>query len=552
VAKDLDVDLESSTTPEEEARRTSTRATGGRQRFVTGATQAVAAAQTAGGDIHTTSSAEYIVTEIEHHKRGALLVLAVLVVAIAGLAFYFARSGKAAINSVAVLPFVNVTEDPNAEYLSDGISESLINSLSQLPQLKVIARSSTFKYKGKEFDPEGVAKALGVQAIVTGRITQRGADLQISVELVNALDKTQMWGEQYNRRATDLQAVQAEVARTISEKLRLRLTGAQEQRITKRATENPQAYELYLTGLFYQRKGGIENTRKSLDYFNQAVALDPNFALAFARMTPNYLNLVRFSALDPKEALPKAKAAALKALELDETLADAHNGLANVRRYEWDWSGAENEYKRAIELDPNHAAAHSSYAAHLLNFGRLTEALAENKRAEELDPLTIGLKVIEAGVSLYARRYDEAIPALENVIKLQPNGSNAHLFLGFAYEAKGMYADAINEYQRTISIDGETTSYLIYLGHAYAMSGKRDEALAILNKLKATKEYVSPADLAILYAALGDKEAAFQSLERAYSAHDLQMQYLKVLPHYDPLRSDPRFADLMRRVGLTP
>jgi serine/threonine protein kinase/TolB-like protein/Flp pilus assembly protein TadD len=548
---EMEADLERGTTPEEEARRTSTRATGGSRPVVTGATQAVAAAQTAGGDIHTTSSAEYIVTEIEHHKRGALLVLAVLVVAIAGFAFYFARSGKAAINSVAVLPFVNVTEDPNTEYLSDGISESLINNLSQLPQLKVIARSSTFMYKGKEFDPEGVAKALGVQAIVTGRITQHGADLQISVELVNALDKTQMWGEQYNRRATDLQAVQAEVSRTISKMLRLRLTGAQEQRITKRATENPQAYQLYLTGLFYQGKGDIENVKKSLDYYNQAVALDPNFALAFARMTKTYLNLVLFSALDPKEALAKAKAAALKALELDETLADAHDALAGVRRYEWDWSGAESEYKRAFELDPNNAGAHFNYVVYLMNMGRLTEALAEIRRAEELDPLT-SLKGIEAAVSLYARRYDEAIPAFQNVIKLQPDGSQAHLFLGYAYEAKGMYAEAINEYQRTISLAGETTSYLIYLGHAYAMSGKRDDALAILNKLKTTKEHVSPAELAILYAGLGDKEVAFQSLERAYSAHDPQMQYLKVLPHYDPLRSDPRFTDLMRRVGLTP
>src|SRR2546423_4082411 len=343
---ELEAELERSTTPEEEARAASARAaTGGSRPSVTGATQAVAA-QTAGGDIHTTSSAEYIATEIKRHKRVALLVLSVLVAAIAGLAyFYFVRGGKVAINSVAVLPFVNVTKDPDAEYLSDGISESLINNLSQLPQLKVIARSSAFKYKGKEVDPEEVAKALGVQAIVMGRVVQRGDDLQISVELVNALDKTQMWGEQYNRRAADLQAVQAEIARTISEKLRLRLTGAQEQQLTKRATANPQAYQLYLTGLFYQRKGNnIENAKKALDYYNQAVALDPNFALAFASMTQNYLNLARTGAVDPKEALAKGEEAARKALELDEMLADAHNGLALIKHFTWDWSGAESEY----------------------------------------------------------------------------------------------------------------------------------------------------------------------------------------------------------------
>src|SRR5256714_4081778 len=259
---ELEAELERSTTPEEEARAASARAaTGGSRPSVTGATQAVAA-QTAGGDIHTTSSAEYIATEIKRHKRVALLVLSVLVAAIAGLAyFYFVRGGKVAINSVAVLPFVNVTKDPDAEYLSDGISESLINNLSQLPQLKVIARSSAFKYKGKEVDPEEVAKALGVQAIVMGRVVQRGDDLQISVELVNARNKTQMWGEQYNRKAADLQAVQAEIARTIAEKLRVRLTGAQEQQVTKHATENPEAYQLFLNGEFFHRKGRVEDER---------------------------------------------------------------------------------------------------------------------------------------------------------------------------------------------------------------------------------------------------------------------------------------------------
>jgi TolB-like protein/Flp pilus assembly protein TadD/predicted Ser/Thr protein kinase len=548
---ELEAELERSTTPEEEARRVSMRAaTGGSRPPVAGATRAVAA-QTVGGDVHATSSAEYITAGIRRHKRGAALVLATLLLAITGLAyFYSVRGGRAAINSVAVMPFVNETADPDAEYLSDGISESLINNLSQLPQLKVIARSSTFKYKGKEVDPEEVAKALGVQAIVTGRVVERGDELQISVELVNALDKTQMWGEQYNRRATDLQAVQAEMARAISEKLRLRLTGGQEQQLTKRATANPQAYQLYLTGVFYGRKRNIEGTRKALDYFNQAVALDPNFALAFAGMPTNYANLALFSVLAPKEALAKGEAAAQKALELDETPAEAHNGLARIKEFEWDWSGAEREYKRAIELNPNLAAAHRYYAGYLASMGRITEALDEDKREGELDPLSV--KENEAEVLFLMRRYDEAIQALQDSIKSQPDYAYAHLLLGFAYEAKGMYAEAVNEYQKVISIDGETTSTLCYLGYSYAMWGKRDEALAILNKLKMTKEYVSPAELATLYVGLGDKEAAFQSLERAYSEHDLNMQYLKNETHYDPLRSDPHFTDLMRRVGLSP
>jgi eukaryotic-like serine/threonine-protein kinase len=552
---EVEAELERSGIPEDEAQRAATllaMSSRGSRPAVTGATQAAAAAQTTGaGDIHTTSSAEYIVTEIKRHKRGTLLALATLVVAIIGLAafFYFARSDQAAINSVAILPFVNVSNDPNTEYLSDGISESLINNLSQLPQLKVIARNSTFRYKGKEVDPQEVAKALGVEAIVMGRIILRGDNLQISVELMKASDKTQMWGEQYNRRAADLQAVQAEIARTISEKLRLKLTGAQEQQLAKRPTENPQAYQLYLNGVFYARKGNIEDHKKALDYYNQAVALDPNFALAYASMVPSYTNLST-SGLDPKELLAKEKAAAQKALELDETLAEAHAGLALIKRDEWDWAGAENEYKRAIELNPNYAGAHGNYAFYLSIMGWTTEALAEIKRAQELDPLRINIKRQEAIILIFARRYDEANQASQNVVKMQPDDGSSHGYLGHTYVAKGMYAEAIAEYKKEISIDGEMPSTLCYLGYAYAISGKHHEALDILNKLKTTKEHVSPAELAILYVGLGDTEAAFQSLERAYSAHDLQLQYLKVDSHYDSLRSDPRFADLMRRVGL--
>ncbi|MCA1556239.1 MAG: protein kinase, partial [Acidobacteria bacterium] len=419
--------------------------------------------QAAGGDIHTTSSAEYIVEGVKRHKRGAALALAALVLAIVGVAyFYFVRSAKVSINSVAVMPFVNESRDPNAEYLSDGISESLINNLSQLPQLKVIARSSSFKYKGKEIDPEEVAKTLGVGAIVTGRVIQRGDELQISVELVNALDKTQMWGEQYNRRATDLQAVQAEIARTMTEKLRLRLTGTQEQQLAKQATQNPQAYQLYLNGLFYFRKGNFENYKKALDYYTQAVALDPKFALAYANMTPAYTNLTE-SGADPTELLAKGRAAAQKALELDDSLAGAHSSLAIIKLYEWDWSGAENEHKRAIELIPNLAGEHGNYALYLSLMGWTAEALAENKRAQELDPLRISLKSGKAIILYFGQQYDEAIQVFQNVIKLQPDYAAAHLILGDTYAAKGQYAKAIAEYQKYISLNGETTSTLCYL-----------------------------------------------------------------------------------------
>jgi TolB-like protein/Flp pilus assembly protein TadD len=464
--------------------------------------------------------------------------------------FYFAKSGQAAIDSVAVMPLTNMTNDPDTEYLSDGISGSLINSLSQLPQLKVIAQSSTFKYKGKEIDAQEVANELGVQAIVTGRIVRLGDTLQISVELVNARNGAQMWGEQYNRKAADLQAVQGEIARTIVEKLRLKLTGAQEQQVTKHATENPEAYQLFLNGEFLRRKGRIEDDRKALDSYNRAIALDPNFALAYVGVAEEYDNLAGASLSDPKDALAKAKAAVHKALELDETLAQAHTMLGVIKLEEWDWSGAESEFKRALDLNPNLARAHGMYGSYLTVMGRPTEALAQIKLAQELDPLNMQAKSGE-GLALYdAHRFDEAIGQLQHVIELQQDFSFAHYFLGASYAMKGMYPEAIAEYQKFSSIEGEKTENQIYLGYSYAMSGQREKALAILKKMKTTTDYVSPAELAILYTGLGDKEGAFQELERAYAAHDLQLQYLKVEPHYDSLRSDPRFTDLMRRVGL--
>lgn len=500
----------------------------------------------------TSSSAEYVPRAIAQHKRAAALLLVTLLLAIAGAAyfFYFAKNGKAAIDSVAVLPFTNTGNDPNTEYLSDGISGSLINSLSQLPQLKVIAQSSTFKYKGKEIDLQEVANALGVQAIVTGRIVRLGDNLQISIELVNARNRTQMWGEQYNRKAADLQAVQGEIARTISEKLRVRLTGAQEQQLTKPATQNPEAYQLYLNGELYGRKGRTEDERKALDYYNQAIALDPNFALAYVGVADKYLYFGDTGALDPKGTLAKAKAAAEKALELDDTLPQAHTMMGVIKLDEWDWAGAESEFKRALDLNPNLARAHGTYSGYLTLMGRHTEALAQIKLAQELDPLNMHAKSAEGQALYNAHRFNEAIRQLQHVIELQQDFSFAHYFLGVSYAMKGMYPEAIVEYQKFSSLEGETTSEQIYLGYTYAMSGQREKALAILNNLKTTKEYVSPAELAILYTGLEDKEGAFQALERAYAAHDLQMQYLKVEPHYDSLRSDARFTDLMRRVGL--
>lgn len=489
----------------------------------------------------------------EKSQRGlatVVLFFAVLLMVGAAYFLYFPKAEPAAINSLAVLPLTNAANDPNAEYLSDAISGNLINSLSQLPQLKVIAQASSSKYKGKEIDPQGLAKAMGVQAIVTGSIVRFGDTLQISVELVDARDKTQMWGEHYNRKASDLQALQEEIARTISQKLRIRLTGVQVQQLTKRATGNAEAYRLYLNGIFYQRRGGTENLKTAISYFNEAIALDPNFALAYVGVAMTNTMLVGGSVLKPEETMPNVRAAVERALELDETLADAHASLAVMKRQQWDWAGAEKEFKRAIELNPNLAWAHGAYGISLARMGRYLEALTENRRAQELDPLSTLFKELEVGILRFARRYDEALQRMQALIKTHPEyiarGERAYIYAG-----KGMYAEAIADYQENIRVDVENTSDEIYLGYAYAMSGKRDQAQAILNKLKTTSKYVSPAELAILYIGLGDKDRAFQSLERAYIAHDLQMQFLKVDSHYDSIRSDPRFIDLMHRVGLS-
>jgi serine/threonine-protein kinase len=521
---------------------------------VTTANAEVAGAGAQAAAVRPTSSAEFIVSGIKQHKHGITIALVALLLAALVIGYWYSSrpsSTTTQIESIAVLPFLNASGDANLDYLSDGLSESLTNKLSQLPHLKVIARNSSFKYRGENIDIQEVARKLGVQAIVMGKVLRRGDNLSIKVEVVDARDNKQLWGEEYNRKTTDTLAVQQEIAQTIAEKLRLKLTGEQKQQLAKRPTENPEAYQLYLNGLFYLRKGGLENPRKALDYFNPAVALDPKFALAWVGIADVYRWLGGYGGLDPQDANGKGRTAVSRALELDESLPDAHRALANIKLDEWDWAGAEREYKRAIELNPNLTGAHARYSDYLsVVTGQHAEALAEVKLAQELDPLSINLRVVEGRVLLFARRYDEAIARLQEVIRLEPDHIEAHHFLGVSYAMKGRYAEAIAEYHRAMSLHKENSSGLCFLGYALARSGKRGEALAVLKKLKTTKEYVSRAELAILYIGLEDKEAALTELEKAYSAHDLQMQYLKAETHYDSLRSDPRFADLLRRVGL--
>jgi len=507
---------------------------------------------TTGDAVQTTSSAEYVTSEIKKHKSAFIAVLVFLSLAIGGLGFWYFNNSPAdakQIASIAVLPFQNGSNDANLDYLSDGVSESLIDRLAELPQLKVIARSSSFKYRGENIDLQEAANKLGVQAIITGRVVQRGDNLSIRVEMIDMRDNRQLWSEQYNRKVTDALTIQQEIAQTVSEKLRLKLSGAQEQQLAKRNTVNPQAYDLLLKGRFFWNKGAEEDRRKAVEYYNQAITVEPNFALAIAELSNIYAILVSYSLLVPKEFAPKAEDLARKALELDENLAEAHLALARLKENAWDWAEAEREYKRALELKPNLAAAHDGYSLYLAIIQRSDEAIAESNRARELDPLSIFVNSNLGWILENARRYDEAIASLNKTLELE-NYAFAHTRIGYAYAGKGMHREAVAAYQEAIKAGDNSTSTQIYLGAAYAMSGKRKEALAILDGLKTTDEYVSPAELAILYAGLGDKDGAFVTLERAYAAHDLQLKFLAIDSGFDSLRDDPRFQDLLRRVGL--
>ena len=502
------------------------------------------------GALRPASSAEYVVSEISHHKRAALIALLVAAAGIAAAGWFYFRSqnSRSAVHSIAVLPFINVSKDTEMDYLSDGIAESLINSLSQLPGIKVIARNSAFKYKGADVDLKEVAKALAVDAILTGRVTQRGENLAISVELVNASDKTQIWGEQYTRKPTDLLQVQAEISREIADSLRLRLNADQQRQLAGRSIVKPAAYEMLLKGRFYWNKGADDDRKKAIDYYQQAIAIDPNYALAYAELANAYSILGNDGAIDPKEAVQRAEDAGVKALELDADLSEAHNALAYNKQLAWDWAEAEREYKRAIELNPNYADAHASYSTFLSLLGRREQAIGEAKRAKELDPISIRINIGVFITLFMARQYDQALDILRQMHELDANHPLTHVYSGYTYAAMGRYGEAIAAYKEGMTAGNIDASLRLYLGYAYAKAGQREEAQAILSELQKAKQYVSPAELAILYVGLGQNDQAFQSLERAYEAHDVQLQYLNADPHFDSLRSDPRFADLIRRM----
>jgi TolB-like protein/Tfp pilus assembly protein PilF len=456
------------------------------------------------------------------------------------------------IDSLAVLPFVNAGADPEMEYLSDGITESIINTLSRLPRFRVMARSTVSRYKGREVDVEDVGHDLKVGAVLLGRVLLFGQQLIIRTELVEVGSGGQLWGEQYNRKPTDILAVQEEIATEISEKLRLRLTERERSILRRRYTEKTEAYQAYLKGRYFWDKRIEEALKKAIEYFQQAIDVDQNYALAYAGLADCYAVLGNFSFLTPDESYPKARTAAIKALEIDDALAEAYTSLAWVKtHYDWDWPGAERKFKRAIEFNPAYAPAHYWYALFLSAMGRHEEAVAEGRRAVEAEPLSIIPNCLLGWTLFFARRNEEAIEQLRQTAELEPNFLWRWVLAG-AYAQKRMHAEAISELSEAVNVPGNRALSLAMLGHAYAAAGRRAEALAVLLELTQMEKerYVAPFFMAIIYTALGESERAFEWLERAYECRSWGLIWLRVDPWFDSLRSDERFTSLLHRIGL--
>jgi len=499
-------------------------------------------------------------TERPTPNRNGLIVGVIGAILISALGaagwFYYGRSAAVRIESIAVMPFVNESGSGEYEYLSDGMTETLINSLSQLPKLSVKGRSSVFRYKGKNVDSKQLASELNVQAVLNGRVLQRGDVLVLSLDLVDAVTGNQIWGEQYNRRMTDLVSLQNEIARDVSGKLQKKLSGADEQHLAKNNNVNPEAFQLYLQGRFHWNKRTNEGVDKAIRYFQQAIEKDPGYALAYVGMADSFIVVDN---LPDNEAKPKAKAMAIKALEIDPTLGEAHAVLGSVAiYYEWDWPRAEREYKRAIELSPNYATAHHWYGEGLTAVGRFDESLAEYNRAMELDPLSLAISSDLGWTYFHLRQYDRGIEHLKKLIELDPTFERTRFYLASLYEEKQMFEAAIEERQKGLLIGGRNvdrvSAAMKRLSNALATAGPKGYWQTSLeltqNAAKRNEERVNSAEIAMIYAKLGDKDAAFEWLENAFQERRSDLIFLKVDPAWDSLRSDPRFSDLVRRTGL--
>ena len=484
-------------------------------------------------------------------KRTPVFAMAagIVVIGIIGIV-YFTGWGKAgntsAIQSIAVLPFVDESADPDAEYINDKIAESLINSLSKLPQLRVVPRSVVAGYKGKQIDPRKVGEELNVRAVVTGRMRRHGDIVSIQADLIDLENVAQLWGQHYDHKVSDVLLVQDDISRDIFENLRLKLNVEEKKQL--------EAYRVYLKGRNAWNKRTGDALQQAIEFFNQAIAIDANYGAAYAGLADCYNMLVVYGRLEPKEGFPKAKEAAERALEIDESSAEAHSSLAFIKfRWDWDRAATEREFQTAIRLKPAYAPAHQWYSSYLVAVERFDEAIAEAKRTEELEPLSFVASSHLGWIYYLSGQNDKAIEQCKKILELDPSSFPARRYLGLAYEAKGMYAEAIAEFQRGVKLSGSPLM-LALLGHAYAASGKAAEAKQVLNDLQQLQgtRYVSPYTVAAIHAGLGDQEQAFKWLETAVEGRDIWLMNLKVDPVFAKLRSNRKFTDLLARIRLRP
>ncbi|HEX8087293.1 MAG TPA: winged helix-turn-helix domain-containing protein [Blastocatellia bacterium] len=489
-----------------------------------------------------------LTARFDARRRAAPVILAALVIATTGIV-YFSRGSEAVsspggvIESIAVLPFANTAADTDTEYFNDKITESLINNLSQLPKLRVVPRGLVFGYKGREVDLRRIGHELNVRSVLTGIVYRRGDTLSIQVDLIDLANVSQLWGQHYDRKISDILLVQEDISNDIFANLRLKLSLEEKKQLD--------AFSLYLKGRNYLNKRTAEGLQLGIEYFQQAIDVDPDYAPAYAGLADCYNMLVVYGISKPQEAFPRAKEAALKALRIDDKLAEAHTSLAFVKhRWDWERADAEKEFRLAIRYKPGYAPAHQWFSSYLVAVERFDEAIAEAKRAQELDPLSF-ISNLHLGWILYlAGRNDEAIDHCKKLLDVDPNFFPAYRYLGLAYEQKGMYPEAISEFEKGVKLS-DSPLMIALLGHAYAASGNKVEAKRILAVLGRQKQkYVSPYTVSAIYAGLGERDEAFRWLERAYGERDIWLMNLKVDPVFKSFRSDPRLAGLLQRLGL--
>ncbi|MEO7725307.1 MAG: hypothetical protein ABIU29_11590 [Chthoniobacterales bacterium] len=464
------------------------------------------------------------------------------------------NAAEAQVSSIAVLPFENAGNNPNAEYLAEGISEALINSLTELQQLRVIARATAFHYKGKAIDPQRIGRELQVAAVLTGRVRQIQDALSVQVDLVDTATGAQLWGTAYDRKISDIVAVKQAIAREVTQKLKVRLSGEEERRLVKRDTTNAEAYQFYLRGRYFWNQRTPDGIKQAIAEFQQAIERDPNFALGYAGLADAYLLLEQYAGVPWSEVMPKARAAVDKALQIDDSLAEAHASSGLVYQFNWQWTPAEEEYQRAVILNPNYPTAHHWYGLYLNVTGQFDEALKETRRAQELDPLSPIIGANVAITLLLKNQTAAAIEQCQKIIEFNPNHISGHDWLGLAYLQEGRLAEAIAVREKVVAMSQRSGPQLGILGYLYAVAGRRAEALGIVQELevKYSRREATGQTLAGIYDGLGDPDRAFAWLEKDFQRHSAELQFIMIRPQFAHLRQEPRVIGLLRRMGLSP